>query len=390
MTGRHARLRWQSRSLILEDLGSSNGTFVDGERVTRPHEVKVGQDVRLGMEMLPWDEPKLRTFLRHGASDTIVAAPRFGRYRCTKCKKTALVPVGLKQGELTCTHCGTALLIGHSPSRFWARTLASAFVVLTISALLAGLMLRRRSTQEAQATGNSQGESMLEPLLPESMKIAASKNPDDISYEELSIRDSGSARRVMEAIDAANPETRNLAVQVAAKAQGPFHVEQVAAIWMHVRARFNYVNDPRGSEYFARASETIADGFAGDCDDFAITLAAMVSAVGGRARVVVMDSTRGGHAYAEACIESTPAEVARRLRGYVRKHWDKRLGAIPSMSTLYYRSDDSCPIWLNLDWNANVPAGPYGDERWAVAIETDGATQTLTPADAPKTKRVSR
>jgi DNA-directed RNA polymerase subunit RPC12/RpoP len=387
VTGRHARLRWQKHALILEDLGSSNGTFVDGERITRPHEVKVGQDVRLGMEMLPWDEPKLRSFLRHGASDTIVAAPRFGRYRCTKCKKTALVPVGLKQGELSCTHCGTSLLIGPRPAGGgpWTRTLASAFVVLVMGALLAGLILRRnRSAQEAQRSVNSQGDSMLEPLIPESMRIAASKNPNDISYEELSIRDSGTARRVMEAIDAANPETRNLAVQVAAKAQGPFHVEQVAAIWMHVRARFNYVNDPRGGEYFARASETIADGFAGDCDDFAITLAAMVSAVGGRVRVIVMDGTRGGHAYAEACIESTPTDMAKRLRGYVRKHWDKRLGSIPGMATLYYRSDDSCPIWLNLDWNANVPAGPYGDERWAVAIETDGATQTLTPADAPK------
>src|SRR5690606_2132053 len=148
------------------------------------------------------------------------------------------------------------------------------------------------------------------------------------------------------------------AVQVAAKAQGPFHVEQVAAIWLHVRARFNYVNDPRGKEYFARASETIANGFAGDCDDFAITLAAMVSAVGGRVRVVLMDGARGGHAYAEACVEAQASDVQRRLRTYVRKNWDKRLGSVPAMTTAYYRSDDSCPVWLNLDWNANVPAGP--------------------------------
>jgi hypothetical protein len=386
VTGRHARLRWQGGALLLEDLGSSNGTFVDGERITRPRAIKVGQDVRLGVEMLPWDEPALRTFLRHGASDTIVAAPRFGRYRCTKCKKTALVPVGLSHGEITCTHCGTALLIGQRrQGSAWTGTLLSALFVLLVSAFLVGLMLRQRQrTENTQGAADGKDESLLEPLLPESMKIAPSRNPTDMSSEERSIRDAGTARHVMEAIDAENPATRNLAVQVAAEAQGPFHVEQVAAIWLHVRARFNYVNDPRGSEYFAHASETISDGFAGDCDDFATTLAAMVSAIGGRARVVVMDGARGGHAYAEACVESTAAEIAKHLRSFVRKHWDKRLGKVPAINDIYYRSDDTCPVWLNLDWNANVPAGPYEDERWAVAIETDGATETLVPADAPK------
>jgi hypothetical protein len=379
-------MRWQSHVLLLEDLGSSNGTFVDGARLSRAHEVRIGQDVRLGVEMLPWDEPKLRAFLRHGASDTIVAAPRFGRYRCTKCKKVALVPAGLKHGEITCSHCGTSLLIGSLGTAWWTRALIGAFVVLVTSALLVGLMVRRGRDAQGAARGGEQGASVFEPLVPEGMRIPASKNPNDMSFEEISIRDSGTARRVIEAIDAAEPATRNLAVQVASKTQGPFHVEQVAAIWLHVRARFNYVNDPRGSEYFARASETIGNGFAGDCDDFAITLAAMASAIGGRARVVIMDGARGGHAYTEVCVESTSAEMARRLRSYVRRHWDRRLGATPALTNLYFRSDDGCPVWLNLDWNANVPGGPYDDERWAVAIETDGATQTLAPADAPKTR----
>jgi DNA-directed RNA polymerase subunit RPC12/RpoP len=391
VSSRHARMRWQQGALLIEDLGSSNGTFVDGEKVSRARELRVGQDVRLGVEMLPWDEPKLRAFLRHGASDTIVAAPRFGRYRCTKCKKTALVPVGLKHGEITCTHCGAGLLIGHRPlnTGWWLQALSGAAVVLLTSAVVVGFILRRERSAESKQ--RSAGESVLEPLMPESMRIAPSKNPDDISYEELSIRESGTARRVVEAIDTAEPATRNLAVQVAAKTQGPFHVEQVAAIWLHVRARFNYVNDPRGSEYFAKASETIGNGFAGDCDDFAIALSAMTAAIGGRVRVVIMDGARGGHAYAEACVESTqPAEVATRLRRYARKHWDKRLGAVPALANVYYRSDDGCPMWLNLDWNANVPAGPYEDERWAVAIEPDGATLTLAPADAPKKATTGR
>ena len=187
----------------------------------------------------------------------------------------------------------------------------------------------------------------------------------------------------MRAMDAGDAATRNFAVQVASRHEGPFHVERVAALWMRIRAEFDYVNDPRGGEYFARASETISNGFAGDCDDFATTLAGSVGAIGGRARVVMMDGPAGGHAYAEACVDAPPEEVARRLRLHVRRHWDRRLGRLPNLARIHHRTDASCSVWLNLDWNANYPAGPYGQERWAVAIEADGGTETLAPSSGP-------
>lgn len=397
VSNRHARLRWHQQELWLEDLGSANGTFIDGERVTRPTKVSIGQDVRLGEEMLPWDDAKLRTFLRHGASDTIIATPRFGRYRCTKCKKVALVPMGFKQGELSCTHCGTSLLFGQpQQSALGGTSMALGVVAALLGFLLLlgltpfgqSLLKARRSAQGNQAP--MPGSSLLEPLITEDMKIAKSRTASDMSPEEQSIREGGTARRVMEAIDADSPITRNLAVQLAAKTQGPYHVEQVVAIWLHVRAEFDYVNDPRGGEYFARASETITNGFAGDCDDFAATLAAMVTAIGGRARVIIMDGPKGGHAYAEACIDAEPTETVARLRRYARKNWNKRLGRIPALTNTYFRSDSTCKVWLNLDWNANLPGGPYGDERFAVAVESDGATETLSPADAPKPKTAAR
>jgi hypothetical protein len=45
---RHARLTVQSGSYMLEDLGSTNGTFVNGQRVTRPHLLRPGEMVLLG------------------------------------------------------------------------------------------------------------------------------------------------------------------------------------------------------------------------------------------------------------------------------------------------------------------------------------------------------
>ncbi|MCX7622000.1 MAG: FHA domain-containing protein [Acidimicrobiales bacterium] len=45
---RHLRLDPTAAGLVLEDLNSANGTFVDGQRVTEPTLLKAGQRVRLG------------------------------------------------------------------------------------------------------------------------------------------------------------------------------------------------------------------------------------------------------------------------------------------------------------------------------------------------------
>jgi uncharacterized RDD family membrane protein YckC len=44
----HAALVWRGEELILEDMGSSNGTFANGERVLAPRTVAVGDVVRFG------------------------------------------------------------------------------------------------------------------------------------------------------------------------------------------------------------------------------------------------------------------------------------------------------------------------------------------------------
>ena len=48
VSGHHARISWDTDSWQVEDLTSTNGTFVNGERVTRPTRLKTGDALRTG------------------------------------------------------------------------------------------------------------------------------------------------------------------------------------------------------------------------------------------------------------------------------------------------------------------------------------------------------
>lgn len=45
---KHARLIWQSGGYLLEDLGSTNGTFINGQRLLGPHLMRAGEVIQLG------------------------------------------------------------------------------------------------------------------------------------------------------------------------------------------------------------------------------------------------------------------------------------------------------------------------------------------------------
>src|SRR6266508_5743733 len=49
---RHARLTFQGGKYILEDLGSTNGTFVNGQRLAGPRVLKAGEVVSLGEQIV--------------------------------------------------------------------------------------------------------------------------------------------------------------------------------------------------------------------------------------------------------------------------------------------------------------------------------------------------
>ncbi|MBX3250881.1 MAG: FHA domain-containing protein [Myxococcales bacterium] len=362
VSGRHARLTWQEGKILVEDLGSANGTFVGGRRVERAL-IRPGDDVRLGRASLPWSASALRPFLRVGGKDTILGESIPGsRFICGACGTRGMMPAGFKGGVLRCGACGQRLIVSQ-PGRRWPGAVMS---IAAIAVLAAGVTWAVRGGSESPLSRAAS-------LVSEQRQAVQASSPQEASIRVHTLA------KVVEAIDSSHPVTRNEAVRLAALDQGSFRVEQVARIWSHVRSQWRYVNDPRGDEYFATASETIGNGYIGDCDDFAIVLVAMIQAIGGDARIVMMDGPQGGHAYAEVCLPDSSDDVRDRLAAHYRRNRDPSLGN-QTIRTIHFRPGHDCMLWLNLDWNAGVPGGPYEPERWAVAIYSDGRTETLAPA----------
>ena len=67
---RHTRLEFQGGGYIVEDLGSTNGTFVNGRRLTGPHSLRPGETIRLG------ETVSFTYELLGGGGDATVAAVR--------------------------------------------------------------------------------------------------------------------------------------------------------------------------------------------------------------------------------------------------------------------------------------------------------------------------
>jgi len=77
---RHARLTFQGGKYVLEDLGSTNGTFVNGQRLAGPRVLKAGEVVQFGEQiMLVFEATTIdsgATMVSPRASAAIPSAPR--------------------------------------------------------------------------------------------------------------------------------------------------------------------------------------------------------------------------------------------------------------------------------------------------------------------------
>lgn len=188
--------------------------------------------------------------------------------------------------------------------------------------------------------------------------MADDPNPQDIFVSKLLPFPNKS--QIIKAIEYDNPKVRNFALMATAKhfrdVKG--HKEhrkmiQCFAVFKEIRNRWNYVNDPKGKEYIAHASESLIH-FSGDCDDHAILMAACIRAIGGTPRLI----HTGGHIYPEMLVgKKSELEAAVYLIKevlFVQESKNKEI---------HYHIDERGQIWLNLDYTARYPGGPFMSEE---------------------------
>lgn len=188
--------------------------------------------------------------------------------------------------------------------------------------------------------------------------MAENPNPQDIIISKL--LPFPNKTKILKAIDYENPKVRNFALMATTK-----HFRetkkfkkyrtliQCFAVFTEIQSRWNYVNDPRGEEYIAKASESLQH-FSGDCDDHAILMAAGVRAVGGTPRLI----STNDHIYPEIFI-GTKKEFET-INFIIKKY------LFPKQThekNLNYHIDERGNIWLNLDYTAKYPGGPFMSEE---------------------------
>lgn len=174
--------------------------------------------------------------------------------------------------------------------------------------------------------------------------------------------------KILDAVEYQNPRIRNFAIMAINKHfknvngyYDYFTIIQSFAIFKEINSRWNYVSDPKGHDYIAKATESLLY-LSGDCDDHSVFMVANIKSIGGTTRLI---HTKG-HIYPEILI-GTKKDLEH--INYVIK---KVLFVKESRyKTLNYHIDERGKIWLNLDYTAKYPGGPFMNEEILGALTLD-------------------
>ncbi|WP_413998318.1 transglutaminase [Flavobacterium sp. W1B] len=206
--------------------------------------------------------------------------------------------------------------------------------------------------------GNYGFESVFEDYNSMMYTMSDNPNPQDIIIAKLLPFPNKS--KIINAIEYKNPKVRNFAIMATSKnfknikGYSDYRtIIQCFAVFKEINRRWNYVSDPKDGDYIATASESL-DYFSGDCDDHSILMAAAVRAIGGTPRLI---HTKG-HIYPEILIGTlNDLETVNYLIKnilFVNESHKKQL---------HYHIDERGQVWLNLDYTAKYPGGPFLSEE---------------------------
>lgn len=166
--------------------------------------------------------------------------------------------------------------------------------------------------------------------------------------------------KILDAIEYQNPRIRNFAIMATSKhfrdVKGYYEIHTIIqsfAVFKEINSRWNYVSDPKGRDYIAKATESL-QYLSGDCDDHSVFMAACIKSIGGTTRLI---HTKG-HIYPELYI-GTQKDLEQ-INYAVKK---VLFPAESKNQTLNYHIDERGDVWLNLDYTAKYPGGPFMNEE---------------------------
>lgn len=176
---------------------------------------------------------------------------------------------------------------------------------------------------------------------------------------------------INEKVDANNSMVREVAIKVAGRYQMNNNntINQIYEIYEYSRNGSNYTSGwlyetkPFIPENLNSASDTIEFGKSngsrsgvGDCNDFAILTSALIEAIGGSTRIVVGSD----HAYAEVYLGQAYDNTSIKIINWLKES--------AKVNDVHVHMSDDNGIWLNLDWYANYPGGPFYEQTQEVVI----------------------
>ncbi|MDI1316637.1 transglutaminase [Flavobacterium sp.] len=174
--------------------------------------------------------------------------------------------------------------------------------------------------------------------------------------------------KILTAVEYENPKIRNFAIMAVNKhfknVKGYydyFTIIQSFAVFKEINSRWNYVSDPKGRDYIAKATESLKY-LSGDCDDHSVFMVACIKSIGGTTRLI---HTKG-HIYPELLIGN------KKDLEHINYAIKKVLFPVESKNkSINYHIDERGNVWLNLDYTARYPGGPFMNEEILGALTLD-------------------
>jgi len=159
-----------------------------------------------------------------------------------------------------------------------------------------------------------------------------------------------------QAVDYLDPTTRNFFLRLIKHEHGgSYSIAQICDIYDYCYSHWTYVSDPDQHEYIASASDSIDNDLHGDCEDFAVLMAAGIKAIGGTSWIIVQRQGNDGHAFTQVYVASSDEYLQTYIRPYLYDRYDLKPGNLWGTDLL----EKGLGVWLNLDYTGPRPGSPF-------------------------------